>query len=259
LPRLDFGARVGSVRRIDAEGGRVASTNDPAGKGSENGGVPGYLTYLPAAWLSVTMLLALNGILGAWPLLADYRLPESALALIHATLAAGVVTLGWGLYVLGLAYNRSRRFPRHFVGWQSAMIAWLVARELYLLATPDFLFMPSALAMTGAEIAAGLFCIHVVLRDRGAAGFYSNPETATPPLLVSAIAAVLGVLVGALAGAGLGLLVGVAFVTFSAMSCFEGACGYFAFFLGLFGLLVGAIVGGIVAVWRTNRRPRRAA
>ncbi len=38
------------------------------------------------------------------------------------------------------------------------------------------------------------------------------------------------------------------------MSCFEGACGYFAFFMGLFALLAGAVAGGIFAVWRVNRR-----
>ena len=38
------------------------------------------------------------------------------------------------------------------------------------------------------------------------------------------------------------------------MSCFEGACGYFAFFMGLFAMLAGAIAGGIFAVWCVNRR-----
>jgi hypothetical protein len=38
------------------------------------------------------------------------------------------------------------------------------------------------------------------------------------------------------------------------MSCFEGACGYFAVFIGLAGLVIGAIGGGIFAVWRVHRR-----
>ena len=43
------------------------------------------------------------------------------------------------------------------------------------------------------------------------------------------------------------------------MSCFEGACGYFAFFMGLFAMLAGAVAGGIFAVWRVNRRRGLAA
>jgi hypothetical protein len=40
------------------------------------------------------------------------------------------------------------------------------------------------------------------------------------------------------------------------MSCFEGACGYFAFFIGLAGILLGAIAGGIgVVLWT---RPKAA-
>ena len=43
------------------------------------------------------------------------------------------------------------------------------------------------------------------------------------------------------------------------MSCFEGACGYFAVLIGLAGLVVGAIAGGVFAVWRVNRRKRKPA
>ncbi|WP_404276432.1 hypothetical protein [Mesorhizobium sp. IMUNJ 23033] len=35
------------------------------------------------------------------------------------------------------------------------------------------------------------------------------------------------------------------------------ACGYFAVFIGLAGLVVGAIAGGLFAVWRVNRRRAR--
>ncbi|MFO0994497.1 MAG: hypothetical protein U1E67_21495 [Hyphomicrobiales bacterium] len=38
------------------------------------------------------------------------------------------------------------------------------------------------------------------------------------------------------------------------MSCFEGACGYFAFFLGLAGVLVGAIIGLVLALYWTRRK-----
>ena len=47
------------------------------------------------------------------------------------------------------------------------------------------------------EIAVGLLCIRLVKRDRDAAGLNSNPETQGPPFPVSAIAAILGVILGA--------------------------------------------------------------
>ncbi|WP_181168739.1 MULTISPECIES: hypothetical protein [unclassified Mesorhizobium] len=43
------------------------------------------------------------------------------------------------------------------------------------------------------------------------------------------------------------------------ISCFEGDCGYFAAFIGLAGLVVGAIAGGILAVWLAHRHRRRPA
>ena len=42
------------------------------------------------------------------------------------------------------------------------------------------------------------------------------------------------------------------------MSCFEGSCGYFALFIGLAGLAVGAIAGGILGVWLVHRRKNKA-
>jgi hypothetical protein len=78
-------------------------------------------------------------------------------------------------------------------------------------------------------------------------------------LLVSAVAAILGVILGAVLGFGIGLLAGSVIAEATDMSCFEGACGYFAFFLGLAGLLIGAIAGGILAVWLTHRRRKPAA
>ena len=43
------------------------------------------------------------------------------------------------------------------------------------------------------------------------------------------------------------------------ISCFEGGCGYFAVFIGLAGLVVGAIGGGILGVWLVHRRNRKVA
>jgi Na+/glutamate symporter len=65
----------------------------------------------------------------------------------------------------------------------------------------------------------------------------------------------LGAVIGAFAGFFAGSLIADA----TSMSCFEGGCGYFALFTGLVGLVVGAIGGGIFAVWRVHRRKRKQA
>ncbi|WP_181763289.1 hypothetical protein [Mesorhizobium sp. B2-4-15] len=39
----------------------------------------------------------------------------------------------------------------------------------------------------------------------------------------------------------------------------KDGCGYFAAFIGLAGLVVGAIAGGILAVWLAHRHRRRPA
>ena len=57
--------------------------------------------------------------------------------------------------------------------------------------------------------------------------------------------------------AGAGFLAGSVISDVTSMSCFEGAGGYFAAFIGLAGLVVGAIGGGIVAVWLAHRRRRK--
>ncbi|TIT86363.1 MAG: hypothetical protein E5W55_30770, partial [Mesorhizobium sp.] len=83
---------------------------------------------------------------------------------------------------------------------------------------------------------------------------YANPETERPPLLVSLVAALLGIILGGASGACAGFFAGSLIADATHMSCFEGACGFFAAFIGLAGLIVGAIAGGIFAIWRVNRR-----
>ncbi|TIT15857.1 MAG: hypothetical protein E5W78_27735, partial [Mesorhizobium sp.] len=84
-----------------------------------------------------------------------------------------IVIFLWGLFVLGLAFNRSARFPRHFTLWQVATILWLLARQCYILVTPDFVFSARGLAITGAEIAIGLLCIYLLRRGSGADAVYA--------------------------------------------------------------------------------------
>lgn len=212
------------------------------------------LSFIPVAWLMIVMGLSAYGLISSWRLIGHINLPESVLFLIYGGLAGGLVTILWGLYLLGLAFNRSARFPRHYTIWQVAIILWLVVRQAYTLLVPDFVFSAEALGLTIAEIAIGLLCIYLLRRGAGAEAVYANPETERPPLLVSLVAALLGIILGGAIGAGAGFLAGSLIADATHMSCFEGACGFFAAFVGLAGLIVGAVAGGIFAIWRVNRR-----
>jgi hypothetical protein len=160
----------------------------------------------------------------------------------------------WGLYLLGLAFNRSARFPRHYTIWQAAIILWILVRLAYTLLVPDFVFSAEALGLSIAEIAIGLLCIYLLRRGSGAEAVYANPETDRPSVLVTLLAALLGFILGGAIGAGAGFLAGSLIADATHMSCFEGACGFFAVFVGLGGLVVGAVAGCIFAIWRVNRR-----
>jgi hypothetical protein len=169
-------------------------------------------------------------------------------------LIAAIVNILWGLFLVGLALSRASNFPSHFTVWQIVNIVWIAAREVYVLITPDFMPTIQPLLFGAGEIAIGAFCIAILRRKPEAAQVYSNIGVERRPVIVSIIAAILGVIVGAVLGAGLGFFGGSLFADATHMSCFEGACGYFALFIGLFAMLAGAIAGGIFAVWWLNRR-----
>ena len=227
----------------------MASINQrPAGRPDSG------LSFIPVAWLIIVMGLSAYGLISNWRLIGDFNLPQSVFFLIYGGLAGGVVTILWGLYLLGLAFNRSARFPRHYTIWQAAIILWLVVRQAYTLLVPDFVFSAEALGFTLAEIAIGLLCIYLLRHGAGAETVSATPGTGRPPLLVSLVAALLGIILGGAIGAGAGFLAGSLIADATHMSCFEGACGFFAAFIGLAGLIIGAIAGGIFAIWRVNRR-----
>jgi len=208
------------------------------------------LSFIPVAWLVIVMGLSAYGLIANWRLIGDFSLPENAFLLVYGGLTGGVITILWGLYLLGLAFNRSARFPRHYTIWQIAVIIWLVLRQAYVFYA--FAVSAEALGFTVAEIAIGLLCIYL-LRP-GAETVYANPETERPPVFVSILAALLGIILGGAIGACAGFFAGSLIADLTRMSCFEGACGFFAAFVGLGGLIVGAIAGGIFAIWRVNRR-----
>ena len=217
------------------------------------------LATLPPLWVGVNILFAGWALIQAWPFSYHYDIPDRVLYFIYAGLIAAVVNILWGLFLAGLALGRSSNFPSHFTVWQIANIVWIAVREVFMLITPDFMVAIRPLLFGAAEIAIGVFCI-AILRRKPEAHAYSNTGAGRPSVIVSIIAAILGVIVGAALGFGLGLLGGSLFADLTHMSCFEGACGYFAFFIGLFAMLAGAIAGGILAVWWVNRRrPVRAS
>jgi len=218
-------------------------------------GGPGLAT-LPPLWVGVNILLAGWGLIQAWPFSYHYEIPEIALYLIYAGLIAAIVNILWGLFLVGLALSRSSNFPAHFTVWQVVNIVWIAAREVCVLLTPVFVPTIQSLLFGAGEIAIGVFCIAILRRKPEAAQVYSNTDAGRPSVIVSIIAAILGVIVGAVLGAGLGFFGGSLFADVTNMSCFEGACGYFALFVGLFTMLAGAIAGGIFAVWFVNRRRR---
>ncbi|MEO5755522.1 MAG: hypothetical protein ABIQ51_01580, partial [Mesorhizobium sp.] len=217
------------------------------------------LSFVPPGWLVFVMAWSVYGLVSSWRLFWNYGLPDSVFYLIYGGLAADIITLLWGVYLLGLAFGRSARFPRQFTIWQIATILWLLARQAYILVTPDFVFSGRGLVITGAEIAIGVLCIYLLRRGSGAETVYASPGTERPPVFVSIIAAVLGIILGAVIGAVGGFFAGSVIADAAAMSCFEGACGYFALFIGIGGLIVGAIGGGIFAVWWVHRRKRKMA
>ncbi|MBZ9881320.1 MULTISPECIES: hypothetical protein [unclassified Mesorhizobium] len=219
----------------------------------------GGLSLIPVAWLVIVMGLSAYGLISSWRLIGDFSLPDSVFFLVYGGLSGGVITILWGLYLLGLAFNRSARFPRHYTIWQIAIIIWLLVRQAYVLLVSDFVFSAEALGFTVAEIAIGLLCIYLLRNGAGAETIYANPETERPPVFVSILAALLGIILGGAIGACAGFFAGSLIADLTHMSCFEGACGFFAAFVGLGGLIVGAVAGGIFAIWRVNRRkPARA-
>ena len=114
--------------------------------------------------------------------------------------------------------------------------------------------------MPRRQIAIGVVCILLLRRTSGTTRADSSSGSQRPHVIVSIIAAFLGVVVGGALGFGAGLLGGRLIAEVTDMSCFEGACGYLAFFIGLFAMLAGAVAGAVFAVWRVNRRrkPRAA-
>ena len=262
---LDFAAGRLSSEAEALRGHRpdmTSSSEQPASGIPSGGQTPagrpgGDLFYVPVGWLIFVMAWSVYGLASAWWLVGNSGVPDKILYFLLSGLAANVIIILWGLYLLGLAFGRSGRFPRHFTIWQIALIVWVLARQAYVLTVPEFVFSARSLGITAIEIGVGLLCIYLLRGGSGAETVYAKPETEAPPVLVSIAAALLGIILGAAIGAVGGFFAGSVIADVAEVSCFEGGCGYFAAFFGLGGLVIGAIVGGILAVWLVHRRRRK--
>lgn len=228
---------------------------------TDNSGNTAGLALLPPLWLVVVMAMSAWGLWSSL-MFGGFDLPGSIAYFIFAGMIVSAITLLWGLWMLVLAASRAPGFAGHFIAWQTALIVYIVAEQLYVLVVPDFVFSLRSVVTAAAEIAIGGFCIAILRRkpvESGAAPFRSDAGTAQSSALGTFIFAVLGLIIGGALGFGVGLGAGILIVEATDMSCFEGACGFFAFFLGLGGILVGAVAGLIFALFRARRSARPAA
>ena len=161
------------------QNGPAAGNDTPGGPGQAAGGAG--LAMLPAIWVGLNVALAGWGIMGSWRTTFDYEMPDGVLYLVYAGLVAGIVNILWGLYLIGLAVNRSDRFPRQFTVWQVANILWIVGREAYVLVTPDFVPTIQSLLFAAGQIAIGVVCILLLRRKSGTARAYSRSGSQRPP------------------------------------------------------------------------------
>jgi hypothetical protein len=227
---------------------------------TDNSGNAAGLALLPPLWLVVVMGMSAWGLWSAL-MFGGFDLPGSIAYFIYAGMVVSAITLLWGLWMLVLAAGRAPAFAKHFIAWQTALIVYIVAEQLYVLVVPDFVFSLRSVVTAAAEIAIGVFCI-AILRRKPAEGetvpLRSDAGVAQSSALGTFIFAVLGLILGGALGFGIGLGAGILIAEATDMSCFEGACGFFAFFLGLGGVLVGAVAGLIFVLLRARRSARPA-
>lgn len=213
----------------------------------------------PVIWLCANLLLSLRGLWQGWPTLFAYDLPDTVADYLYASMAAGIVQILFGLYVLGLAWRKSPRFPLWFTLWA---VLTIVADVAFLAATLFIepfaqTLMPWLIAAVSVGIS--IWTIVLVRRPKPATAMADAAGTAGPtPVGVVILNAFLGLVLGGAAGLGIGLLAGSAIVDWFDVSCFEGGCGYAAAAIGLLGLFVGAIAGPVFAIWWTRRRRKPA-
>ncbi len=221
----------------------------------------------PVVWVAALSLLSLRGFIttGYMPNVSD--LPPDISVFLVATFASTIVVILLGLVTLGLALARSARFRAVFSLWGIIEILRSV------------MFLGAGLLVTGfsqdlTSVLTSLFVIGVTLwtmrlvrkpSARASAGLQAADAAAAvatpapaPGTGVLIFRALLGLVIGAVAGLGIGLLAGSVMVDLFGISCFEGGCGYAALAVGVLGLVLGAIAGPVAALLLSRRRPTRA-
>ncbi|MER8843036.1 hypothetical protein NKH86_30975 [Mesorhizobium sp. M0913] len=141
--------------------------------------------------------------------------------LIYWRAGPGVVTTLWELYLLGLTFNRSA-FPASPLHLARGDHPLAHSAEAYTRCwCPTSPFSPKC--FTVAEIAIGLLCTYLLRHDVGAEASMPNPKLERPPLVVSLVAALLGIIRGTAIGAYAGFFAGSLIADATHMSCSRAA------------------------------------
>ncbi len=209
----------------------------------------------PPAWLAIQLVLDAWTVSQSWRSAAMQDLPGDVANYVYGLLGGAAISLIWGLGVLALAWSSSPSFPRHFIVWQVAVVVWTLARLAWVFVIPDMVLSPASFAFPGVEVALSVVAIALVTRQPTSATGGSL-RTASP--FARVLLVVVGTVVGAAVGAVAGFLIGAGIAAVTDMSCFEGACGFFAGATGLVGMVLGAIAGGVVTIRRVSRPGRPA-
>ena len=216
---------------------------------------PDRVWVLPPLWVLLNIAVGLYDIPANWHLTYDISMPDEVVTWVYADMTRAVVNLLWGGWLIGLALRRARAFLRAFALWQGANILWELGQLAFIAMSDVFVFTAHTVLWSGGYILVGLALIYLTRRSRQVAAGYVADGTARPPTGVYVINAVVGAVIGGALGAIGGFLLGGGIATVTDMSCFEGACGYFAALIGLLGLVVGVGTGIWLAIRFTGRRP----
>lgn len=213
------------------------------------------LAWLPIAWLVFSMAMAVYHAWTVWPALNDYQIPAAATWLLQGELVVSVISLIAGLFVLGVALGRMPIYPAAFTSWQGFVIAALLVVVIYTAIMPEFVMAPMSYVYWLGEILIGIACI-IIVRRKPPPETHDMAQSQSDGFSIAAriILAFLGILGGGFIGFWIGLGIGIAIAEATNMTSFEGASGFFAFFVGLAGVLVGAIIGLVLALYWTRRK-----
>ena len=208
------------------------------------------------------MLLSVRGLYSMLPYAWDSSLPPFLTAYFKASVGVAAVNLLWGGWILAAASSRSRALRRGFLAWQSFNIVAIAASVGYTAFVAEFVTTASSILIPAVEFLVGIVLLAYVLRLPDApAPAVGAPSPLTdgrkPSIALYIVNAIIGGIAGAIIGGVAGFPTGALLADVLDISCFEGGCGYFAVAIGLLLILVGLIVGIIVAVLRTGRAARR--